>query len=99
MILDGRSLPNGKTKRWSVNTAMQFAEAIEHVLSNYAVFSGRARRSEFWYFQLFYYLVLLGLSLLALTGVLAFLPVLYLLGMLIPNAAVHWRRLDRKSVV
>lgn len=72
---------------------MQFAEAIEHVLSNYAVFSGRARRSEFWYFQLFYYLVLLGLSLLALTGVLAFLPVLYLLGMLIPNAAVHWRRL------
>lgn len=72
---------------------MQFAEAIEHVLSNYAVFSGRARRSEFWYFQLFYYLVLLGLSLLSLTGVLAFLLALFWLGMLIPNAAVHWRRL------
>ena len=32
---------------------MGFQEAIVSVLSNYATFSGRARRSEYWYFVLF----------------------------------------------
>jgi uncharacterized membrane protein YhaH (DUF805 family) len=30
-----------------------FTEAIRSALSRYAEFSGRARRAEFWYFQLF----------------------------------------------
>lgn len=32
---------------------MSFIEAIRSCLSKYATFSGRARRSEYWYFALF----------------------------------------------
>ena len=32
---------------------MEFGEAIRTCLRKYATFSGRASRSEFWYFQLF----------------------------------------------
>lgn len=32
---------------------MDFATAVRHCLQNYATFSGRARRSEFWWFVLF----------------------------------------------
>jgi uncharacterized membrane protein YhaH (DUF805 family) len=38
-----------------------FADAVKTCLRKYAVFSGRARRSEYWYFRLF--LGLLGLVL------------------------------------
>ena len=31
---------------------MGFGEAIQSVFSKYATFSGRARRSEYWYFVL-----------------------------------------------
>lgn len=72
---------------------MEFKEAIEHVFSNYAVFKGRARRSEYWYFQLFNYLVLMGLGLFSFVGVGILLVPLYLLGSMIPNLAVSWRRL------
>ena len=36
---------------------MTFFEAVKTALSKYAVFSGRARRKEFWYFFLFNVLV------------------------------------------
>ncbi|GAB6939923.1 DUF805 domain-containing protein [Isoptericola variabilis] len=36
---------------------MSFSDAIKSVFSQYANFSGRARRSEFWYFYLFLLLV------------------------------------------
>jgi uncharacterized membrane protein YhaH (DUF805 family) len=36
---------------------MSFGQAIKSVLSQYATFSGRARRSEYWWFQLFAFLV------------------------------------------
>lgn len=36
---------------------MGFMEAVRHVFQNYATFSGRARRSEYWYFTLFNVLV------------------------------------------
>jgi len=36
---------------------MNFGEAVGSSLRNYATFSGRARRSEFWYFILFNLLV------------------------------------------
>jgi uncharacterized membrane protein YhaH (DUF805 family) len=36
---------------------MGFGEAIRSVFSKYATFSGRARRSEYWYWQLFVFLV------------------------------------------
>lgn len=67
--------------------------AVEHVFSNYAMFNGRARRSEFWYFQLFHYLVLLAFGCLSITRIFAVFIPIYLLGTIIPNIAVHVRRL------
>jgi uncharacterized membrane protein YhaH (DUF805 family) len=32
---------------------MGFLEAVRHYFSHYAVFSGRASRSKYWYFVLF----------------------------------------------
>ena len=36
---------------------MKMMDAVKHVFNNFAVFSGRARRSEYWYFILFNMLV------------------------------------------
>ncbi len=44
---------------------MQFREAISSVFRNYAIFQGRARRSEYWYFFLFNILVYIALSILS----------------------------------
>lgn len=50
---------------------MGFTEAVRTVLKQkYATFSGRASRSEYWWFMLFYFLALVALGFLA--GVLAF---------------------------
>lgn len=32
---------------------MNFVDAVKSCLSKYAVFDGRARRSEYWFFYLF----------------------------------------------
>lgn len=67
---------------------MTFIEAVKHVFTNYAKFSGRARRSEYWYFFLFNFVVSLLLSYIlpAVSGV-------YSLAVLIPSLALSWRRL------
>lgn len=36
---------------------MSFGNSVKHVLTNYATFRGRASRSEFWWFQLFVFIV------------------------------------------
>lgn len=36
---------------------MSFGQAVSSVFSKYATFSGRARRSEFWYWVLFVFLL------------------------------------------
>jgi uncharacterized membrane protein YhaH (DUF805 family) len=41
---------------------MTFTQAVRSALSNYATFSGRARRSEYWWFYLFTILVSLATS-------------------------------------
>ena len=68
---------------------MNFGEAIKSVFSKYATFSGRARRSEFWYFWLFTLLVNIGLSIIPFMGFLSFL---WCLAVLIPSIAVTVRR-------
>ena len=62
------------------------------VLKNYAVFQGRARRSEFWYFTLFHFIAIVVLS--VIDGVLgiALLSSIYVLATLIPSLAVAVRR-------
>jgi len=70
------------------------------VLKKYAVFSGRARRAEYWYFVLFNIIVAIVLSLIdtllgtfdILRGV-GLLSSLYGLAVLIPTLAVTVRRL------
>lgn len=71
---------------------MSFMHAVEQVFKKYAVFEGRARRSEFWYFQLFQFLVYFVLGILSVTGIFAVFIPIYFLGSLIPNLAVTWRR-------
>lgn len=82
---------------------MSFAEAIRSVLSKYATFSGRAMRSEYWWWALFALLVSIGASAIdefvfdigSRDGEpgLGLLSLLVSLALLIPNLAVAARRL------
>ena len=44
---------------------MTFVEAIKSGFKNYVKFEGRASRSEFWWFQLFYFLVIIVFDIIA----------------------------------
>ncbi|MGW7331757.1 DUF805 domain-containing protein [Streptomyces sp. NPDC054840] len=64
------------------------------VLKKYAVFSGRARRQEYWMFTLFQVAIIIVLMILDnLLGTYPLLVGLYILGTLVPNLAVTVRRL------
>jgi uncharacterized membrane protein YhaH (DUF805 family) len=63
------------------------------VLKNYAVFEGRARRKEYWYFALFYILFGLVVAFIErITGT-QFLNPIYVLGSIIPLLSVSVRRM------
>jgi uncharacterized membrane protein YhaH (DUF805 family) len=73
---------------------MSFTEAIQSCFSNYANFNGRARRSEYWYFILFSFIVNVILVLLGrASNVFSYLGSIVTLAMFIPNLAVSIRRL------
>jgi uncharacterized membrane protein YhaH (DUF805 family) len=84
----GQVVRKGGTMNWYVE-----------VLKKYAVFEGRARRSEYWFFFLFNFLISLGISIVvgvlsSAAGVdLSFLSFVYALAVLIPSIAVAVRRL------
>jgi uncharacterized membrane protein YhaH (DUF805 family) len=67
------------------------------VLKKYAVFSGRARRKEYWMFTLFNNIIGLILGVLQLipllSGLFSVLGILYSLAILIPSLAAGVRRL------
>ena len=67
---------------------MNFGQAISSCLSKYAIFSGRASRSEFWWFFLFQILISLAASMLGdvIGGLVS-------LALLLPGLAVGTRRL------
>ena len=67
---------------------MNFGQAISTCLSKYATFSGRASRSEFWWFFLFQVLVLAAASMIG-----EMMYGLVRLGLLLPALAVATRRL------
>jgi uncharacterized membrane protein YhaH (DUF805 family) len=72
---------------------MTFTEAVRSGLTKYAVFNGRAGRSEFWYFVLFGALVGLVANILDnVVGMMLFSP-LANLALLLPNLGVSVRRL------
>jgi uncharacterized membrane protein YhaH (DUF805 family) len=63
-------------------------------IQNYADFSGRARRSEYWYFALFNCLIGCGVVIADLwVGSYPLLYLIYILAVLIPTLAVGVRRL------
>jgi len=71
---------------------MTFGQSIKICFSNYAVFKGRATRSEFWWFALF----LVGVGFigdLLIPEEVAYLIGLFWLATVIPWLAVTWRRL------
>ena len=71
-------------------------ELVYQGLKKYAVFGGRARRTEYWMFVLFNMIVAVVLA--AAEGLLGgpgFLNTIYSLGVLIPSLAVSVRRQDR----
>jgi uncharacterized membrane protein YhaH (DUF805 family) len=78
---------------------MNFQDALRNVLSNYATFSGRAPRSEFWWWALAVLIAVLVAGLL--DGLLfggsdgGFQPLSTVLGLgiILPNLAVSVRRL------
>ncbi|MDH4226752.1 MAG: DUF805 domain-containing protein [Deltaproteobacteria bacterium] len=63
------------------------------VLKKYAVFDGRARRAEFWYFQLFNFIITLILAFATSAIKLPIISIVYYLAILIPSLAVNVRRL------
>jgi len=75
---------------------------LKVVKENYANFSGRARRSEFWYFILMNIIISVGLSIIdSVTGI-GFLAYIYGLATLVPTIAVGIRRLhdiDKESIL
>jgi uncharacterized membrane protein YhaH (DUF805 family) len=76
---------------------MDFSEAIKSGFHNYVNFSGRAARSEYWYWQLFFCLVGIASALidLALFPQVAISPIntIVELALLLPTVAVSVRRL------
>ena len=72
---------------------MTFIEAIKTCFQKYVDFDGRATRSEYWWFILFYIVAYIGLAVVdaMLTG--GLLIMVFALGMLIPNITVGVRRM------
>ncbi|MBP3371972.1 MAG: DUF805 domain-containing protein [Clostridia bacterium] len=60
-----------------------FGEAIKNFFTQYATFSGRATRAEYWYMFLLNFLV----------GMIPVVGYIWALGTFIPSLAIAWRRL------
>jgi uncharacterized membrane protein YhaH (DUF805 family) len=73
---------------------MDFVTAVKTGLGKYATFKGRAARSEYWFFALFYFIVSTIASVIAgaAEGALSVLPVVVLIGLFVPILAVAVRR-------
>jgi uncharacterized membrane protein YhaH (DUF805 family) len=73
---------------------MSFTQAISSGLSKYAVFEGRAMRSEYWFWVLFVILVSIGTNIIdAMLNTSGIVGLLVSLALFIPNIAVGARRL------
>lgn len=81
---------------------MNFPAAVMACLTKYATFSGRASRSEYWYFQLFVHLVLLGIVVIAASvedtaHVIGAGSSLFYLAIILPSLAAAVRRLHDRN--
>src|SRR3954452_18112053 len=72
---------------------MGFADAVRSVFSKYVVFSGRARRSEFWWFALFTLILYILVGIIDAAIGSSALLVIVVLALLLPSLSVTVRRL------
>lgn len=72
---------------------MNFADAVRSVLSQYVGFSGRARRSEYWWFALFTAMVAIVAAVLDVALHTPAAVLVLDLALLLPSLAVTVRRL------
>ena len=74
---------------------MSFTQSIKNSLTkNYASFSGRASRTEFWYFVIFIIIgYIIGFGLIFISYMLFWLLAIFMIAIIIPALAVTARRL------
>ncbi len=73
---------------------MDFMTAVKHVLQdNYANFSGRARRSEYWWFYLFTIICYVVASIIDGVIGLPIVSIIVMLGLIVPGLAAAVRRM------
>lgn len=77
---------------------MGFVDAVKSAYGNYANFKGRASRSEYWWFQLFFMIVYFGLSIAMnalgeLGGIVGIVLLVFYIGSLLPMIALAARRM------
>lgn len=72
---------------------MTFAESVKTCIAKYATFSGRATRSEYWYFALFYFLMCIVAGVVDLAIGMKLVSSIVTLGLVVPSIAVAVRRL------
>lgn len=72
---------------------MSFVDAVRSVLTQYAVFSGRSRRSEYWWYTLFAVVVSLVASQIDAAMGTQLISIVLALALLLPGLGVSIRRL------
>jgi len=98
------AIPGGATSMGARPIQMMgFMDAIKTCITEkYVDFSGRASRSEFWWFQLFMFLLQMGLFVLQMVALFSFpeiftaiywMTVVVSLGLFLPSLSVSVRRL------
>src|ERR1700742_3382572 len=81
------------TRLGELGASMTFWQAVTSCYSNYATFSGRASRSEYWFFALYHFLLVTLCFVLIPTGVGTTLLWLSAIGNFLPSLSVLVRRL------
>jgi len=91
-----KTLKNGRNPKSHMSRTKNQIKKMNYylkVLQNYATFSGRARRSEYWYFALFNIIISIGFGFVCGLMQVPQIANIYTLAILIPSIAVGVRRM------
>jgi Predicted membrane protein len=88
-----RAPPAGSNRFGDIPPPMNFTEAISSFFKNYATFSGRASRSEFWFSYLFLVIVGIVASIIDIVVNNEIVSSIWNLAVLVPTLAMSSRRL------